>query len=376
MKLELSMPAPVGATAEVPKLDANDPLAAALEAAPVAFESAASTSASTPASLAANAPSVESPHAATIRRLLDDTTQPLKNGIMLFIGRPGAGKSFEVVRAFQNSFSLLSASNNQHFYDRWRFINPDPAFTEPRRRVILESYAQTDSTQPRPYMTLGSDGLPVAIPQRQTIETWLTGLVRTALAEFNAGKPLTYPNLIIDEFGTFLFRVFHEFSATSVTRSGAPNPLEAYNGIGRWVRGMMDLLRQGVLAGMNVILVAHDKDPDPARDKQGGVFVPSNEVQKLVSADVDATFIRELVDETPVLNMPSAPGAAAPSEERQTMALTIQVQAAKQKRARRLWRVHCSSQWQSKLRGIPDEWFDDIRAMDLIDLVKLAGFAR
>jgi hypothetical protein len=344
-----------------------------------------------------------------------------KKGIFLLIGRPGSGKSFEAARTFQRSFSLLSSVNNQHFYDMWLASDAGKASgkTPPVQTVLQEVYQVFDPvSMPTPFMSFAADGLPQPQPQKQWFEHWVMQLFGLFSRERAAGQPLTFQNIIIDELGTFMFRIKTEMEGMSFTKDGKINPLGAWNMLSDWTRQMIAVFRHINSCGANVVLIAHDRDPDPAKDKQGGAHMPSADVQKLLSADVDGTLIREIIDEKPklVLNLglappppptappvplsafampqakpPTGPGFAAftrpPSGPPSGSTLDESIaaaagpgisdimSAAKGKPAKRCWRIMVSQHWQSKLRGVHDSMFDQLYDRDLDEILPLAGFA-
>jgi hypothetical protein len=296
-----------------------------------------------------------------------------KKGYFVLFGPPGGGKSFAGAKAFQNGLALLSAPNNLHFYEQWLALPEGQASGKrpPRRTIVLDKYAMIDSWVPpgqigswdRPAINIGQDGLPIPIPQKTWLENLLLQAIRRGLYEKAAGLPLTYQNILLDEAGTLWTRVFEEISATSYNKEGKRDTLAAYNIGETWSRSLVDLLRAAPLAGMNVSLVAHDKDPEPEKDKQGGPKFFSQAVMKQICADADGVFHRYVEDEEVAIDL-SDPAKMA-----------LALMEAKKRPPRRRWRVYISKDWQSKFRGIPDSMMASIRDMELEDIIPLGGFA-
>lgn len=298
-----------------------------------------------------------------------------RKGYFLIYGPPGGGKSFAAAKTFPNSLSILSAPNNQHFYYQWLQLPAGKASGKglPKRVIVLDKYAMMDSGIPpgefgsftRPRIMVGPDQLPIPFPQKQTFEGLLMQVARKSLYERAAGLPLTYQNVIIDEGGALWQRIFIEISATSFTKEGRHNPLGAYNLGETWSVQCVDLFRAIVMAGLNVVVVAHDKDPEPEKDKQGGPKFFSQAVMKQMTADSDGNFYRYVEDQKPpVIDMTADPAVVAAA-----------IAAAKRMPPKRLWRVYLSEHRESKLRGIPDEMMDQVREMDLEQIIPLSGFA-
>ena len=126
---------------------------------------------------------------------------------------------------------------------------------------------------------------------------------------------------------------------------------------------LTDEIRQLTNVGMNVCMIAHDREPDPSKDKQGGPKFFSEGVMKQLCADADGVIMRELKDPQVELKLD-----APPAEVQAAIA------AAKDKPSERLWRVHGSEKWAAKLRGLSDTRFGEIRRMELELILPLAGF--
>jgi hypothetical protein len=118
-------------------------------------------------------------------------------------------------------------------------------------------------------------------------------------------------------------------------------------------------MRQVLMAGMNVCLIGHDTEPDPGTKKKGGPKFPSKAIMAQLCADSDGTIMRLMEDEVAALDLTAAPD---------------QVQV-KDTGPKRIWRVHGSADWLSKIRGIPDSMYEDVKTMELADILRLSGYA-
>lgn len=287
-----------------------------------------------------------------------------KKGYFVLFGTPGGGKSYEAAETFQNSFSFLSAPNNQLFYEQ---TLPRPGKGPARRTVVLDRYALYDSAVPGPpKIVLGTDGLPTVLPQKTLFDNIIGQVTRRIITEGAQGLPLTYSNVIIDEAGAFWFRVFREMAATSVNSSGKLDMLKAYTALETWSTEVIDLLRQVTQFGANVCIIAHDRDPDIGADKLGGPKFPSQAVMKQLCADADGVLLRQMEDQKTVLDLS---GSVDPTVLAAQMAATAKPQVAQ-----RYWRAHASQHWMSKLRGLPDSAFEEIRGLPLERIITMAGF--
>jgi hypothetical protein len=247
---------------------------------------------------------------------------------------------------FQDALYISSSPNVTHFYRQW-LLTPDgqaSGLRPPKREVLVDLYNIDGDVK------LAANGMPVLRPQKATIEALVTQFVTKCLQEGARGEPLTYRNLIIDEMGTLWSRAHAEIVPTCVTKSGKINTLEAHGKSAEWSSRLTDLLRQ-TLAFANVAVVAHAQEPVPAEDRKGGPKCPNQSTMHKLCADADGVLHRVLQDAQIDIDDPTKSTAA-----------------------RRLWRVHASEHWLSKIRGLPDSDFERIAEMPLPEILKLAGF--
>jgi len=337
--------------------------------------------------------------------------QPGKKGFFVLYGPPGGGKSTEAAKAFPKSLHIASAPNNLQFYSQWQ---PEHAATHalPYREIVIDEYAVTDSWSATkdqfgrivPTLTFDAAGMPQRVPQKATLESYLAGIVQSSLLERAQGLPPTYYNLIIDESGEFWERIFAEIIPTCLSRGGAVDTRSAYVETARWSREIAGFIRQVTLAGMNVCLIAHEQDPDAVHGKKGGPKFVSQAIMKHLCSISDGNLLRDTESQS-VLSLtpetPSSPAAAPAAAPALTPALTATPADAAAlatpiapvapvapaapdlaqlllgggaQQMRRIWKVHLDKNWMSKLRGIPDSMYDEVKDMELIDILRLAGF--
>lgn len=248
----------------------------------------------------------------------------------------------------------------------------------------------------------------------------------------------TYRNLVIDEAGTFWERIFEEVAPTITTKDGRADPRRAYGAMNGWTLRITELLRQLVHCGANVCLVTHDRDPDAAEGRKGGPNVISDNIGRKIASAADGVLMRVIVDKPhggippppPAPGAPGAPGtptvtpagilvppppllvpaglagaplaAAVPSSGSVAAlgGLFASADAGAGPDAnsgpgsnvpplppppaagftpvmavgQREWRVHCSERWTSKLVGLPDSMFDEIRTWPLEKILRAAGY--
>jgi hypothetical protein len=303
--------------------------------------------------------------------------QPGPKGFFVLYGPPGGGKSTEAAKVFQKSLHIASAVNNLQFYKMWQPNHAVNGYQIPYREVVIDEYGVTDSWSAQrdqygqmvPQINLDANGLPVPVPQKATLEGYLIAVVQKALAERAAGLPPTYHNLIIDEGGTFWERVFREIKPTCTTQRGALDTRAAYGVTGEWSNILIGLIRQVILAGMNICLVAHDQDPDPSSGKKGGPKFVSKAIMNHLCAGADGVILREM--ESKVLDL----GSPTPANGNGQAAPAFDPNAANlQKAPRRIWKVHLEQNWLSKLRGIPDSMYEQVKDMELRDIIRLSGY--
>ncbi|APU88857.1 hypothetical protein Rctr197k_026 [Virus Rctr197k] len=264
-----------------------------------------------------------------------------QKGLFILFGPPGGGKSTEAAATFPESIYLMSSPNILQFYENNYLTTPEAkarSLKMPKRVLCIDQFSIDGKVEKLP------NGLPKPVAQKATLETYLDQVVVRALQTKSENQPPPWKNLIIDETGTFWSRVHMEIEPTVTTRSGAVDTRGGYGVLARWSRNRVDYLRQLLVCGMNVVFVGHDQEPDPTQERKGGPKMPSQGVMREMCADADAVLLRGFEDRE--IGQPSA----------------------------RVWLAHGRQNWITKIRGLPDSMFTQIKDWSLHQLVTNAGF--
>jgi len=262
-----------------------------------------------------------------------------KKGFFVIFGPPGAGKSTEAAATFPDAAYIMSSPNILQFYQNdYLPAQKGSGLAMPRRVLCIDQYSIDGKVE------VLANGMPKPVSQKGTLEYYLDMIVARSLVAHGKGEPLPWRNLVIDEVGTFWSRVHAEIEPTILTRSGAIDTRGAYGVLGKWSRARTDYLRQLLVCGMNVVLVGHDQEPDPQAEKKGGPKFPTQQIMRELCADADGVLYRGFEDRE--VGQPSA----------------------------RVWLAHGRQNWLSKLRGMPDRMFAEIKDWPLKRIITTAGF--
>ena len=280
----------------------------------------------------------------------------------MVIGAPGTGKSYEMLKALQDAYVIFTGKNNGHFY----FTNLkkgklDPKeYKLPKRMMLLESYgfgatkedyASIDTIEMQKG-SVGADGQPLPISAMRRVDGLIDVLIKKTREAAEAGQPPPYANVIIDEAGELLARVYAEILPTCLTNSGAQDVRGAFLQTENWVLAFSNKLRLLNSYGVGVGLVFHDREPDERA--KGGAAAPSRGIARKLAAATDATLMRYMMD----------------FEEE----IDVGGKKVKKRKARRFWDGRASETWDIKLRGLDDDELDQITQMELVDILPFAGF--
>ena len=262
-------------------------------------------------------------------------------GLFVIFGPPGASKSTEAAATFQDSLYITSAKNGLQYYTNDFIKTPyakERKLTLPRRELCIDIFNVDNKVDIR-------DGVMQRFSQKQALEHYVINLaLRQALLAKSEGKAPPWKNLVIDEAGTFWVRVFEEIVPTCLNKAGVVDTLKGFGKLGEWSNYFVNHLRQFLFADMNVCLVAHAQEPDPSSDKKGAPKFPSQGVAHQICADADGVLYRGFEDRE--IGKPS----------------------------NRIWLAHGRQNWLSKMRGLPDHRFGEIKDWPLSQILREAGF--
>lgn len=286
----------------------------------------------------------------------------MRKPLLVVIGSPGTGKTFEVLKAFQEGYALFTDRNNGHFFFTQLAKKKLPAEVKPPKRIMLleehgfgaskEDYAPLESIEIQ-YGPLGPNGMPTPIAAKTRIEALLDAIIKRSREAAETKQPPPYKSLIIDELGVALDRVHNEILPTITTRDGTIDTRGAFGAMKTWVmHTFMSKLRELNRLGVAVALVAHDREPDDKAN--GGVATPSRGISKGLAAAADIVLMRYVMD----------------FEEE----VDVGGKKVKRKKARRFWDGRASEEWDIKLRGLDDEELDQITEMELREILPFAGY--
>lgn len=343
-----------------------------------------------------------------------------KRGAFVFYGAPGSGKSEQAAMCFEDSLAILTGPNNLHFFETRQaagyYQKKNKAKRAPRTQFVIDRYiaykvGPDGFRQDVARVTFDAQGNMLPIPQRASFDAVFSMALQTAFSEYSQyGYVSSFSNLILDEGGTLAHRIFDEVRPYCV-KDGKFDAFRAYNSTADWYVSWYDRLRQLTNIGVNICMVAHDKDPDQTKDKAGGPNLVSQDIMKRVCADSDGVLYRYIEDPAPSgfsfqVPPPAAPGApAAPSMSSLALppALTLTLPEAvptppaagpntftvptpdatptlgfKSVKTTKLphyrWRTHASEWHMSKQRGLEALDLDTIRDMDADDILRMTSF--
>lgn len=305
-----------------------------------------------------------------------------RHGAFVFYGPPGSGKSEQGAATFQDSFALLSAPTNLAFFEARMesgyYEKKGRPKVPPRRVVVVDTavaYEQNaDGT--RTLFQMGAvdpaSGMLMSIPQRATYDSILASIVAAAFRDVQQhGRVVSFSNVLLDEGGTMNRRVFDEVRPYCLTKDNKPDVFKAFAIASDWIGSWWDRLRQLTNFGVNVCMIAHDKDPDQAREKVGGPQLTSQDAMKRICADAHGVLYRAVEDAPLDMSFLTAPKGEDPKQ--QTEALLAAIAQQKQQPSRYRWRAHASEWHLSKLRGLESVDFESIRDLDGDQVLERAG---
>lgn len=270
-------------------------------------------------------------------------------------GAPGTGKSTEVLKAFQNSLAILSSPNNSHYFRKLLGSKlKDTHYKPPKKIKLIDTHAVGTTSESYSWLkpgdaksTFDERGSMLPVSQLHQLEATITAVVSKSLSAVMAGELPPYDNVILDEWGEFMERVFAEIVPTCIANTGKIDTRAAYGVMNEWVGKMFNWLKQLTSCGVGVAVVMHDREPDG--DKKGGPKAPSSTIATRICAMSDGVIQRYMKD-----------AEVGPDGKRGS--------------PQYLWSASAGEQWHRKLRGLEPEEAETIATMDLLDIIELAGF--
>lgn len=310
---------------------------------------------------------------------------------VIICGAPKLGKSTEVFKTFQDSLAILSSVNNPFYFKKLlttRYKNPIVRtvagiertfiYKAPRRIKLIDTHSTNIPKESEPYswdikpkstkgkwvqsdtgnvLVQDPEGT-VLMPVRQVdeLEKTIISVVAQSLDAVQKGGPPPYDNIIIDEWGEFMDRVYSEILPTCLTKKGEINPLEAYSVTGEWMAKVINWLKQLIACNVGVAVVCHDRDPGTTQKgemRPGGPKAPSAGMAYRMVGMSDGAIQRYMKD--PEYGAKDANGKPA--------------------KPKRLWRLTATEQWNVGLRGVEPEDEELCAEKELYDvLVEYAGY--
>jgi hypothetical protein len=273
-----------------------------------------------------------------------------RKGFFVLFGAPGTWKTTEALMTFQDSLYLASADGLTQFYDVW-LKTPEGASSgkrPPKKIVVVDQYSINGAP-----VRFDAQGAMIPIPQKETFEQAIIDVTKVLSNDRAAGKPPTFPNIIVDEGSVYWERFFVELKhEMTIGRDMLGRPIEKnadgrahHHGLQIWTREVIDRFRTVVSMGANLVVVCHDVEPDG--QKKGGPSMPNQKVSRILGADSHGALLAGFEDEG--LGM-SGNGS------------------------KHTWDVFASKQWTSKIRGIPASRFKEIRFWPLERIIREADF--
>lgn len=185
------------------------------------------------------------------------------------------------------------------------------------------------------------------------LEKTILSVVTVSLQAKQKGEAPPYDNIIIDEWGEFLDRVYSEILTLPEcrTKKDELDGRKAFGLLNEWTSKIVNWLKQLIQCNVGVCLVCHDREPE--QGKKGGAKAPSAGISSKMTGMSDGAIQRIIKDpEFGAKNVDGTPAKPA-----------------------RLWKATASEHWNVGLRGIEPEDEDAIARLELYDiLVAYAGF--
>lgn len=287
-----------------------------------------------------------------------------RKGCHVIFGPPGAGKSVEAARTFQNSLYIASSPTILAYYRTWMRTPEGQAEKAalPKKQYIIDPYSVTILDQDEKEIYFESnlvDGMPQRINGLQHIEHAINSVVKACHAAKAAGQPPPYDHVVLDELRALWLLAFHEILPNSFNDKGKLDTRMAYGTLAKWSVDIIAKLRSILSVGVGIGIVTHEQEPDG--DKKGGPSVVGQAAGKDLHQAAD-TIIMRTIEDAP-LDMKGLLGDEVPKDGTVTVG------------ARRVWVAKASTKWATKIRGISDERFDEIKTWTLRQILEAGDWA-
>lgn len=290
------------------------------------------------------------------------TSAFMTSPLLIVCGSPGLGKSFEAFKAFQDSFAIISSKNNVHYFEKLlKGRLKDGPYKPPKKIRLIdawsvattsEPYASTDTLVVK--STRNADNVVVKVDTKSRLEGSIQAVVDSTVEAVDKDLPLPYRNLIIDEWGAFMDRVFAQFDEMEYkTAKGGDDMYGPFKAMTSWVNERVEQFQLLTSKGVGVCLVMHDREPDSAKHKKGGPKGPSAGIADKLCAQAHGVIQRVMKD--PTLGEKGPDGKPA--------------------KAKRLWVATAGEHWNRKLQGLEPEDEDRIGTMELSEILAISGYA-
>lgn len=272
---------------------------------------------------------------------------------------------------FQDSYAILSSKNNMHYFKKRLMTNKldQKLYRYPKRILLIDTTVSGATPKETPYVDTGTlqlkrpkgakndKGEDTYLPRIDTmgvLRATIGALVSQTQAAVEKGEAPPYPNVIVDELGELLDRCFSQMLPLHMTANNKPDTRGAFGEANEWiVQEIADNLRQLTTMGVGVCGTYHDREPDPAGKKKGGLKAVSANISRKLIAMSDGAIQFYVKDPEP--NEKNEDGTPKQREV--------------------LLDAMPSQDWDLKLRGLDPEDGDRIARASLRDVLTVfAGF--
>lgn len=226
-----------------------------------------------------------------------------KRGVFMVYGPPGAGKSEQIAHAFQRSFHLITQADINNFYVSQVETGAYPDERGlPKREELLRKYVQAQIKEGKHKGKFTK----APVDTRERLLYYVNSAAEQAAQARFDKKPLKYWNFIIDEFGALLERVYWQFyfetysAEREAAQKGAYDSFGAFGAAKSWCADFMEQLYMLNDQGMNVGLVAHEREKDMAKKsgpQAGGPLLISKNTMALVTGMCSWVIRRYIQDD-------------------------------------------------------------------------------